>query len=147
MRLVNQERDQTIQPPLRAAFGITQRLINGSWLKSIPDVPKAKVYQFEEKGSDVNLASYLLKDVFKGKIDMAFVVTGDSDLVSPIRFATEAGILVNVLVPGNGQNVNELRSVATNLVPLNPQSLLRNQFPEIFLTSNGRQIRRPNSWR
>lgn len=146
-RLVSQERDQTIQPPLRVAFGITQRLINDSWLKSSPDVPKAKVYDFEEKGSDVNLASYLLRDVFKRKIDMAFVVTGDSDLVNPIRFATEAGIPVHVLVPGNGQNMNDLRSVATNLLPLDIPSLLRHQFPEIFVTPKGRQIRRPDTWR
>ncbi len=52
-------------------------------LESSPDVPKAQVYQFEEKGSDVNLASYLLRDSYSKRIDIAFIVTGDSDLKSP----------------------------------------------------------------
>ena len=38
----------------------------------------------EEKGSDVNLASYLLLDCFQGDFDEAVVVSNDADLITPI---------------------------------------------------------------
>jgi NYN domain-containing protein len=40
----------------------------------------ARVVSTEEKGSDVNLASYLLLDALRGACDTAVVVTNDSDL-------------------------------------------------------------------
>jgi hypothetical protein len=43
-----------------------------------------EVIKTEEKGSDVNLATYLLLDAFRGRCDKAVVVTNDSDLQEPI---------------------------------------------------------------
>jgi hypothetical protein len=43
------------------------------------------IIEEEEKGSDVNLASYLLVDGFAGEYDIAIVVSNDSDLAEPIR--------------------------------------------------------------
>ncbi len=39
----------------------------------------------EEKGSDVNLATYLLLDGFDNEYDLAVVITNDSDLKLPIK--------------------------------------------------------------
>lgn len=39
---------------------------------------------FEEKRTDVNLASYLLMDAFEDRYDTAIVVSNDSDLTTPI---------------------------------------------------------------
>lgn len=47
----------------------------------------ASVARREEKGSDVNVASHLLIDVLGGAIDAAVVVSNDSDLAFPIRYA------------------------------------------------------------
>ena len=145
-RVVSKDREELIQPPIRPFFGITQLLINESWSASKPDVPKAQMYQFEEKGSDVNLASYLLRDSFSKVIDVAYVVTGDSDLKSPIQFANDSGIIVNVIVPSNGQNMNSLKSVASSLVPLDVGTLRSHQFPKVYITPKGRKIHRPISW-
>jgi hypothetical protein len=41
----------------------------------------------EEKGSDVNVASHLLIDMFKGTVDAALVISNDSDLSYPLRQA------------------------------------------------------------
>lgn len=43
----------------------------------------------EEKGSDVNLATYLLADAFRGDCQTAVVVTNDSDLAEPIRVISQ----------------------------------------------------------
>lgn len=44
----------------------------------------ASVARREEKGSDVNVASHLLIDIFEARIDAAVVVSNDSDLAFPI---------------------------------------------------------------
>lgn len=55
------------------------------------DVPGGRfmvsVARREEKGTDVNVASHLLIDVLSDSVDAAVVVSNDSDLALPIRFA------------------------------------------------------------
>lgn len=48
---------------------------------------KANFKGFEEKGSDVNLATALLRDAITRKIDMALVVSNDGDLAGSINLA------------------------------------------------------------
>lgn len=43
-----------------------------------------QILKTEEKGSDVNLASFLLKDCFQNAFDDAVVISNDSDLTTPI---------------------------------------------------------------
>jgi hypothetical protein len=42
------------------------------------------VWKTEEKGSDVNIATYLLLDGFQKSYEVAAVLSNDSDLVEPI---------------------------------------------------------------
>jgi len=59
-----------------------------------------EVFKTEEKGSDVNLAAHLLLDGFSNRYDAAIVISGDSDLVTPIRMVKEhLGKPVGVLNP------------------------------------------------
>ena len=53
----------------------------------LPPTPPTlvKVVKNEEKGSDVNLATWLLIDAFDKAFDAAVVITNDSDLAEPIR--------------------------------------------------------------
>jgi uncharacterized LabA/DUF88 family protein len=46
---------------------------------------RAWVYKLEEKGSDVNLATFLLREAFKKLYDVAVVVSDDSDLFEPVK--------------------------------------------------------------
>lgn len=48
-----------------------------------------RVFKTEEKGSDVNLAAHLLLDGFRDNYECAIVVSGDSDLVTPIRMVRD----------------------------------------------------------
>ena len=59
-----------------------------------------EVYKTEEKGSDVNLAAHLLMDAFHKRFECAIVVSGDSDLVTPIRMVRDdVKLPVGVLNP------------------------------------------------
>ena len=61
-------------------------------------VSALRVVKTEEKGSDVNLATFLLMDAFDDLFDVAVIISNDSDLKEPIaqisrRVWEEIGIL------------------------------------------------------
>lgn len=66
-----------------------------------------EVFKTEEKGSDVNLAAHLLLDGFLNRYDCAIVITGDSDLVTPIRMVRdELKKTIGVLNPQRTSGLN-----------------------------------------
>jgi uncharacterized LabA/DUF88 family protein len=59
-----------------------------------------EVIKSEEKGSDVNLATWLLLDAFRKEYEAAIVISNDSDLAEPIvQVRREFGVKVVVLHP------------------------------------------------
>ena len=65
-----------------------------------PPPKTIEVLKTEEKGSDVNLAAHLLLDGFQRRFDVAIVISGDSDLVTPIKMVrTALGKAIGVLNP------------------------------------------------
>ena len=114
------------------------------WTLPAPSV--VKVQKYEEKGSDVNLAAHLVRDAFMGAFDAAVVVTNDSDLVEPIRIATqEAGKRVGLLAPVKYPN-QSLMSVASFYLHIRPGHLAKAQFPVSIKTPDGTVINKPVSW-
>ena len=114
------------------------------WGSAPPNL--VKVVKFEEKGSDVNLASHLVRDAFTDKFDVAIVVTNDSDLVEPIRIATkEAGKRVGLLVPVR-YPTQSLIDVASFFLHIRTGHLRKAQFPNPVLKSDGSEIFKPESW-
>ena len=64
--------------------------------------PPQKVWvdKTEEKGSDVNLATHLLRDGFQKRFDVAVLITNDSDLLEPVRIIRqELNLPVGILNP------------------------------------------------
>lgn len=58
--------------------------------------------RFEQKGVDVLLSVDLVRMSFDHQIDVAVLLTGDSDFIPAIRAAKEAGVVVRLYyVPGN----------------------------------------------
>lgn len=53
------------------------------------DIGLREVWVHEEKGSDVNLASYLLVDGSRARYDLAVVISNDSDLKTPVEIVRE----------------------------------------------------------
>jgi hypothetical protein len=62
----------------------------------------------EEKGSDVNVASHLLVDVLTDRVDAAIVVSNDSDLKFPVRYA-RTRVPVGVVNPSDNYTAGALR--------------------------------------
>lgn len=66
-----------------------------------------KVVKTEEKGSDVNLASHLVRDAYLDAFDVAAVLSNDTDLVEPIRIVVQqvkkpVGLISPVPKPATG---------------------------------------------
>lgn len=104
-----------------------------------------EVLDTEEKGSDVNLASYLLLDGFDDEYDLAVVVSNDSDLELPIRMvATRLGKQVGVFDPSRRRSF-ELHAAASWYRPLRRGPLGASLFPDILKDRHG-TIAKPNEW-
>lgn len=104
---------------------------------------------FEEKRTDVNLASHLLLDAFEGRYDTAIVVSNDSDLTTPIEMVTSAlNKRVITVNPDSDKKLSrELSAAATrSLRTINPTVLRDCQFPDEMTDSQG-TIRRHRSYR
>jgi len=95
----------------------------------------ATVRRREEKGSDVNVASHLLKDVLTGAVDAAVVITNDSDLGLPLTMAREV-VPVGTVNPQPGYLAGALRGLPTDGVgrhwwcQLTVRDFTANQLPD-----------------
>ena len=104
-----------------------------------------EILDTEEKGSDVNLASYLLVDGLKDEYEMAVVVSNDSDLELPIRMAqTRLGKQVGVFDPSRRRSF-ELHNAASWYRPLRRGPLSASLFPDSLSDTQG-VITKPVGW-
>ena len=104
-----------------------------------------RVVKTEEKGSDVNIASHMLRDGFRGAYEAAVLVTNDSDLIEPIRIVREElGLLVGILNPQKRASVL-LRQHASFMKPIRSGVLAVSQFPVEIHDQKG-AFRRPEQW-
>jgi hypothetical protein len=110
-----------------------------------PRTKTALVWKTEEKGSDVNIATHLLLDGYDGLYDEAIVVSGDSDLVEPVREANKRFGPVHVLNPRDVHS--DLAGAATTYGRLDPSLLPRRQFPDTVQLPTGRSVTRPAQYR
>jgi hypothetical protein len=111
------------------------------FIQPFPEV--AKVWKTEEKGSDVNLGSHLVRDAFQGRFDVAAVLSNDTDLVEPIRIVVEElGLPVRLLCPVS-KPAGGLANVASFVRHIRFQHLQASQFPDIIPNTS---IARPPTW-
>jgi NYN domain len=114
--------------------------------RPLPGRPTSvEVLKTEEKGSDVNLATYLLLDAFRGSYEVAALVTNDSDLSEPIRVvAQELKLPAGVINPHPPhKRTTALRG--TFYKQIRPAVLASCQLPPVLTDSRGR-FTRPASW-
>jgi len=103
------------------------------------------VWVRNEKGSDVNLATRLVHDAHLDRFDKAIVVSGDTDLVEPIRIVvTEVGKVVWVRNP-YWRESKELRAVASDYREIRPAVPRNSQFPDPVIDGT-KSIQKPHVW-
>ncbi len=102
----------------------------------------------EEKMTDVNIATQLLRDAFQDKFDAALLISADSDLVPPIRTLRElfpAKRIVVVFPPARFSE--QLKRAAHAYLTLGRANLAKSQFPDELTKADGFTLRCPTSWK
>lgn len=104
-----------------------------------------RVIKTEEKGSDVNLATYLLIDAFDDAFDMAVIVSNDSDLKEPISLVRRRfGKGIGILNP-QAKVSRALQPLAHFIRPIRPGALRNAQFPAQMTDADG-AFQNPAQW-
>lgn len=111
-----------------------------------PAVPAyVRILKTEEKGSDVNLASYLLSDCYEGRFDVAAVVSNDTDLTTPIRMVTRDRQCPVILINPHRNPARDLAQLADRYLQIRSGVLSVSQFPNQLTDAVG-PFHKPPSW-
>lgn len=102
---------------------------------------------YEEKMTDVNIASQLLVDAYDDHYDTALIVSGDSDLTTPVRQVRERfpGKRLIIAFPP-GRRSEELKKAAHGHFVIGADKLRNSLLPDSITTSSGFILRRPKEW-
>lgn len=114
----------------------------------IPGLPAyVEILDSEEKGSDVNLATRLLVDGFKGEYEQAAIISNDADFAAAMRYVKDdLGLRVVLVNPDRRRHSpNQLASAATYVKRLWKSHLRQSQFPPTLHDQRG-IITKPQSW-
>lgn len=121
------------------------------WNEPLPD--RVSIPKVEEKGSDVNLASHLVRDACQGVFEQALVISNDTDLVEPIRIvAQEIGLPVSIVAPKRSRKNDppipapSLKAAASSTLYIDDHHLMAAQFPTTLQSAKGKAITRPDKW-
>ncbi len=133
----------------------TVSIHRGHFLTSYPQMRLAadptqavQVIKTEEKGSDVNLATLLLADAFRGDAECFVLVTNDSDLAEPARLVChELGKPVGIVNPHSAARRSRdlLAITPTFFKQLRPTAVASCQLPPLLTDADG-TITKPAAW-
>lgn len=100
-----------------------------------------------EKMTDVNIATQIIIDAYQDKYDAAILVSGDSDLVPPIKSVHEnfKNKRVAVFFPPKRHN-NSVAAVAKGSLILGRKKLVDSQFPHEIQKPDGFKLKKPSEW-
>ena len=104
-----------------------------------------EVVHFEEKRSDVSLGAHLVRDACKHLMQVALVVSNDSDLQTPVDFAEEEGIKVITVNP-HQQSDQPRRLMSSDKRVLKIRHLKQSQLPDPVFNDQGKRIPKPKEW-
>lgn len=114
----------------------------------LPEGPRTvEVLDTEEKGSDVNLATYLMIDGLNKDYELAAIITNDSDLALPIQYVRdEFKLTVGFMNSHPVENRSKaLLRVTTFYKKIRLGALKASQFPDRLTDVHG-TITKPSGW-
>lgn len=102
----------------------------------------------EEKMTDVNIACVLLDDAYKDRYDRAIVISGDSDLVPPLR-TIKANFPKKRLLAAfpPERHSKHLRETCHNVFSLGRGIIEKSQLPDEITKPDGYILKRPEHWK
>ena len=106
-----------------------------------------RILHQEEKGSDVNLATYLVHDAWSRRFDVALVFSQDTDLLEPVRVVKEELQLPVGVVVLDGKSPGKLAQSGSFSRQITSSRLAAAQFPpRVFFGRKGKSVECPAEW-
>jgi len=107
-----------------------------------------EVYQtYEEKETDVNIASRMILDAATDQADSVYLLTGDSDQIPAIKTVRLVAPRVEtVAVFPIRRSLDEMKRVTHRTIQLGWSHFTRNQFANPLRLQSGRELACPESW-
>lgn len=104
-------------------------------------------YDSKEKMTDVNIATHMIIDAYKSEYDVAILISGDSDLVPPVREIRNNFPDKEIIIafPPKRES-NELRKTANSSFVIGKNKLLNCQFPSEIVNKYGIKLSKPIEW-
>lgn len=107
----------------------------------------AKWMDYEEKMTDVNIAVQLLADAFDDQFDTALLISGDSDLTTPVRkLRTQFPSKRLIVVFPPDRHSFELGKAANATFTVGEAKLRQSQLPAQVQRADGFSLHRPVHW-
>lgn len=102
---------------------------------------------YHEKMTDVNIATQMLIDAYQDRYDMAMLISGDSDLVPPIKANHELFNTKRVFValPPKRHN-SSVALVSKGSMTIGRKKLVDSQFSSEILKKDGFILKKPTDW-
>lgn len=102
---------------------------------------------YNEKMTDVNIATQILIDAFQDKYDMAMLISGDSDLVPPIKSVHEIFKNKRVFVAFPPKRHNQsVALIARGSLTIGRKKLVDSQFEFEVPKRDGYILKKPKDW-
>ena len=103
---------------------------------------------YNEKMTDVNIATQILIDAYEDKYDMAMLISGDSDLVPPMKAVHELFNKKRVFVAFPPKRHNQsVALIAKGSMIIGRKKIADNQFAEEVTKKGGYVLRQPSEWK
>ncbi|KAA6318597.1 6-hydroxy-3-succinoylpyridine 3-monooxygenase HspA [termite gut metagenome] len=127
------------------------KLILGKYLKKEVECFKCHriIHTYEEKETDVRIATQIVADAYQKNCEIAIVVSADSDMIPAIELAKEAKQTVFVYFPPNqfSSNLALMGNGKPILLQRYEARFKQAIFPDIVLLSNGFKLSIPADWK
>ena len=103
---------------------------------------------YEEKMTDVNIATQLLCDAYEDRFDTALIVSADSDLTTPVRQVRACFPHKRIIIalPPKRRS-HELTRAANGYFIINETAFRRSQLASSITKPDGFTLQRPDHWK
>jgi len=143
-----QGRQAHYQAALSAKYPTSIEIVQGRYQpRSVRCVKCSHTYtKYEEKETDVNIATALLTDAAMHNMDTAIIVSADSDLAPAVRAAMKlhSPLFVTAAFPPQRSSL-ELKALMPASFPIGVNKIRQSQLPEQF-SASGATFQRPTHW-
>lgn len=104
-------------------------------------------YHPQEKKTDVNIATQLLRDAFHDCFDTALIISGDADLVPPVEAVKTLFPKKRIVIAfPPRRHSSELAATAHSALSTYEAKFRQSRLPETIVLPNGLSLTRPAKW-